>query len=105
MLRENRNILEPIIPITFITKALRREIMHRSQLCNKFLREREKERERERERERETERERELWHKQLSCINHEELLFFILISPGVLCLNKKLSVNKHLKQEYFSKFL
>ena len=28
----------------------------------------------------------------------------ILISQRVLCLNKKLSVNKQLKQEYFSKY-
>ena len=40
MLRENRNILELIILITYITKAFRKEIMHRSRLCNKFLRQR-----------------------------------------------------------------
>ena len=38
MLRENRNVLELIT--NFITKALRKEIMHRSRLRNKFLRER-----------------------------------------------------------------
>ena len=47
---------------------------------------------------------RELWHNQLSCINHEELFSFILVSQSVLSLNKKLSINKHLKQEYFSKY-
>ena len=38
MLRKNRNLVEPII---LITKALRKKIMHKSQFCNKFLRERE----------------------------------------------------------------
>ena len=73
MLRENRNILKLIIPIKFITKALRREIMHRSQLCNKFLRQRERKREREREgeREREREREREPMKLRLPITNNE----------------------------------
>ena len=40
MVRENRNILEPINNPNYIKKALRKEIMHRSRLRNKFLRER-----------------------------------------------------------------
>ena len=39
MLRENRNILAN--NSNFITKAFRKEIMHKSRLRNKFLRERE----------------------------------------------------------------
>ena len=40
MLRENRNILAN--NSNFITKASRKEIMHKSRLRNKFLRERER---------------------------------------------------------------
>ena len=48
---------------------------------------------------------RELWYNQLSYINYEEQgAFIILISQRVLCSNKKLSINKQSKQEYFSKY-
>ena len=42
---------------------------------------------------------RELWHNQLACINYEEH-FYLYISKGTF-LNKNISVNKKLKQNFF----